>query len=262
MEDYPNTLVELEQRFSTEDACRAYLRERRWAEGFACPRCGSKEAWAMKAGRWLCRGCRKQVSVLAGTIFQDTRLPLTTWFRAMWHVTSQKNGASALGLQRALGLGSYKTAWSVLHKLRRAMGRPGRERLHGTVEVDETHWGGEEEGAAGRQTEEKALIMVAAEIDGRNIGRIRLRHVRDLRQSTLHGFISEMAQPGSTVRTDGLPAHQSLTGYTHDRRIQRRQPDNKPHLLPRSASCLIFIGTEGAWNSCRRPFPMLGADPG
>lgn len=234
MEDYPRTLMELERRFSTEEACRAYLRERRWTGGFACPRCGGTQAWPMKGGRWLCRGCRMQVSVLAGTIFQDTHLALTTWFRAMWHVTSQKNGMSALGLQRALGLGSYKTAWSVLHKLRRAMVRPGRERLHGTVEVDETYWGAEEEGAVGRQTEEKALIMVAAEIDGRNIGRIRLRRVLDLQQRTLHGFIAEMVQPGSTVRTDGLPAYQSLRGYTHDRRVQRRQPDSKPHLLPRA----------------------------
>jgi transposase-like protein len=225
--------MELERQFSNEETCRAYLRQRRWAEGFACPRCGGRAAWPMQGGRWLCRGCRMQVSVLAGTIFQDTHLPLTTWFRAMWHMTSQKNGVSALGLQRVLGLGSYKTAWAVLHKLRRAMVRPGRERLRGTVEVDETYWGGEEEGAVGRQTEEKALIMVAAEIDGRNIGRIRLRRVLDLQQTTLHGFIAEMIQPGSTVRTDGLPAYQGLTGYTHDRRIQRRQPENGPHLLPR-----------------------------
>ena len=107
-------------------------------------------------------------------------MPLTTWFRAMWQVTSQKNGVSALGLQRVLGLGSYKTAWAMLHKLRRAMVRPGRDRLRGVVEVDETYWGGEEEGAVGRLTEEKALIMVAAEEDGKGIGRIRLRQVVDL----------------------------------------------------------------------------------
>jgi transposase-like protein len=225
--------MELEQRFSTEEACRAYLQERRWGEGFVCPRCGCKEAWSMTTGRWLCRGCRRQVSVLAGTIFQDTHLPLTTWFRAMWHVTNQKNGISALSLQRTLGLGSYKTAWAILHKLRRAMVRPGRDRLSGTVEVDETYWGGEEEGVKGRQTKEKALIMVAAEVDGRKIGRIRVRHVLDLHQTTLHGFIAEMVRPGSTVRTDGLPAYQGLTGFTHDRRIQRRQPEGRPHLLPR-----------------------------
>jgi len=134
-EDYPRTLLELEERFSVESACRAYLYALRWPMGFLCPVCGASEAWAMDRGLWLCRGCRHQVSVMAGTIFQDTHLPLTTWFRAMWYVTSQKNGVSALGLQRILGLGSYKTAWALLHKLRRAMVRPGRDRLRGIEEV-------------------------------------------------------------------------------------------------------------------------------
>ena len=103
----------------------------------------------------------------AGTVFQDSKLPLTVWFRAMWQVTNQKNGVSALGLQRALGLGSYKTAWTVLHKLRRAMVRPGREQLQGIVEVEETYWGGEEEAVRGRLTYDKALIVVAAEVRSR-----------------------------------------------------------------------------------------------
>jgi len=106
------------------------------------------------------------MSITAGTIFQDSHLPLTTWFRAMWQVTSQKNGISALGLQRVLGLGSYKTAWAMLHKLRRAMIRPGRERLRGIVEVDEAYWGDEEAGVRGRRTEQRALIVVAAEEKG------------------------------------------------------------------------------------------------
>ncbi len=114
----------------------------------------------MRRGLWHCRGCERQISVLAGTVFQDTHLPLTVWFRAMWHMTSQKNGISALGLQRVLGLGSYRTAWMMLHKLRRAMVRPGRDRLQGLVEVDESYWGAHEEGVRGRQTEEKALIAV------------------------------------------------------------------------------------------------------
>jgi transposase-like protein len=150
----------------------------------------------------------------------------------MWHVTSQKNGVSALGLQRALGLGSYKTAWAVLHKLRRAMVRPGRDRLHGTVEVDETYWGSEEQGVIGRLTYEKALIVVAAEEDGKGIGRIRLRRIPDLTQASLHGFIAQAIEPGSTVRTDGLNAYLGLEGYTHDRRVQRRQPEGE-RLLPR-----------------------------
>jgi len=159
-------------------------------------------------------------------------LPLTTWFRAMWYVTSQKNGGSALGLQRVLGLGSYKTAWAMLHKLRRAMVRPGRDRLRGTVEVDETYWGGEEPGVIGRQSEEKALIIVAAEEDGQGIGRIRLRRIPDLTKASLHGFIGQAVEPGSTVRTDGWKSYLGLDGYIHDRQIQRHQTEGE-HLLPR-----------------------------
>src|SRR5216684_4879136 len=131
MEDYPRTLQEFEARFSSEEGCRAYLSQLRWPDGFRCPRCGGGKAWAVRATLFQCSGCEHQTSVTAGTVFQDTRKPLTIWFRAMWYVTSQKNGASALGLQRVLGLGSYRTAWSWLHKLRRAMLRPGRDRLTG-----------------------------------------------------------------------------------------------------------------------------------
>jgi len=137
-----------------------------------------------------------------------------------------------LGLQRVLGLGSYKTAWAMLHKLRRAMVRPGRDRLRGTVEVDDTDWGGEEEGVIGRLTEKKALIVVAAQEDGKGIGRVRLRHVPDLARLSLHGFIRDAVEPGSTVRTDGLNAYMGLQGYIHDRQAQRDQPPGE-HLLPR-----------------------------
>jgi ribosomal protein L37AE/L43A len=133
VEDYPRTLMELERRLSDEAACRAYLFVLRWPDGFICPRCGANAAWTTARGLWVCGGCRSQVSVTAGTVFQDSKLPLTVWFRAIWQVTSQKNGMSALGLQRVLGLGSYKTAWALLHKLRRAMVRPNRDRLSGIV---------------------------------------------------------------------------------------------------------------------------------
>jgi len=224
--------MELERRFSTEDACRQYLFGLRWPNGFVCPRCAGKAAWQATRGRLVCGDCRHQASVTAGTIFQDSHLPMTTWFRAMWYVTSQKNGVSALGIQRVLGLGSYKTAWALLHKLRRAMVRPGRDQLHGTVEVDETYWGGEEEGVIGRLTEDKAIIAVAAEEDGKGIGRIRLRHIPDVTRTSLHGFIAEAVEPGSTVRTDGLNAYLGLEGYVHDRQVQRRQAEGD-HLLPR-----------------------------
>jgi transposase-like protein len=224
--------MDLERRFAGDDACREYLFSLRWPTGFICPRCGGKTSWPMRGGRWLCSECRYQASITAGTVFQDSHLPLTTWFRAMWQMTSQKNGMSALGMQRVLGLGSYKTAWAMLHKLRRAMVRPGRERLHGTVEVDECYWGGEEKGVTGRLTEDKAMILVAAEVAGEGIGRVRLRRALDLTQRTLHGLISDVVEPGTTVLTDGLPAYLGLEGYTHDRQVQRRQPKGE-HLLPR-----------------------------
>ena len=235
-EDYPGTLMELERRFSDEAACRAYLFALRWPQGFVCPHCEGGSAWPTTRGLWLCGSCRVQVSVTAGTIFQDSKLPLTVWFRAMWQVTSQKNGMSALGLQRVLGLGSYKTAWAMLHKLRRAMVRHGRERLRGVVEVDETYWGGEEEGMPGRGAIKKALIAVAAEAaSGRPkaIGRIRLRRIPDTERATLHTFIGQAIEPGSTVVTDGLQAYRDLKGYLHDRQVQQRQPTDAEHLLPR-----------------------------
>ena len=174
VEDYPRDVLELEARFSTETACREYLCRLRWPDGFRCPRCGGRKSWPKSDGLVRCAGCDYQVSVTAGTVFQDSRLPLTLWFRAVWWVTSQKNGVSAMGLQRVLGLKSYKTAWTMLHKLRHAMVRPGRDRLQGRVEVDEAFVGGEEEGVHGRQIETKAMIAVAAEEDGDGIGRIRM----------------------------------------------------------------------------------------
>jgi transposase-like protein len=231
-EDYPRTLQELDKRFGNEEACRMYLAALRWPNGWACPRCGSRQGWYIRRDRWRCIACRYEGSVTAGTIFQDSHLPLSTWFRAMWQVASQKNGVSALGLQRVLGLGSYKTAWAMLHKLRRAMVRPGRDRLNGIVEVDETYWGAEEKGVIGRLTHDKALIIVAAEEDGPGIGRIRLRRIPDLAKATLHGFIHQAVEPGSAVRTDGLRAYLGLEGYVHDRRVQRQAAVGE-HLLPR-----------------------------
>ena len=230
-EDYPTNLMALENRFSSDAACREYLETLRWPDGFVCPACGGTQAGRMHRGLWHCRNCERQTSTLAGTVFQDTHLALTVWFRAMWHMTSQKNGISALGLQRVLGLGSYRTAWTMLHKLRRGMVRPGRDRLQGLVEVDETYWGAQEAGVRGRQTEEKALIAVAVEIKGVDMGRIRLARLPDLNGDTLQRFLAHAVEPGSTVRTDGLPAYLGMKDYSHDRQIQKHQPEGE-HLLP------------------------------
>jgi len=151
------------------------------------------------------------------------------WYRAMWYVTSQKNGASALGLQRVLGLGSYETAWTWLQKLRRAMVRPDRDRLSGWIEVDETMIGGLEEGVAGRQTESKALVVIAAEADGPGIGRIRMRVIEDASAANLHSFIQDCIEPGSMLHTDGWRGYSGLEKKGYQREItvlrgRRKEP--------------------------------------
>jgi transposase-like protein len=231
MEEYPRNVMDLEKQFSTEEACKDYLFRLRWPTGFVCPLCQAKGSWQATRGRFVCCECQHQTTVTAGTIFHNTHKPLTMWFRAAWHVTSQKNGVSAMSLQRELGFGNYSTAWTWLHKLRRAMVRPGRDRLSGTVEVDETYWGSEEEGMIGRQTESKALIAVAVEDTGRKMGRIRMKRIPNASRVSLHGFIKEAIEPGSTVRTDGLNAYLSMEGYVHDRQIQSHQESGEP-LLP------------------------------
>ena len=241
IEDYPRTILEFEQCFPTEEACRRYLFQLRWPEGFCCPRCGHRQAWATKRRLYRCRQCDYQVSVTAGTIFQDTRKPLRLWFRAIWHVTSQKIGVSALGLQRVLGLPRYETTWTWLQKLRVAMVRPGRDRLSGIIEVDETYIGGEKPGKRGRGAGGKALVMVAAQENEGHIGRIRLCRVPDASADSLSQAVQDTVEPGSMVRTDGWGGYGQLTslGYVHA--VIRETGEVGENLLPlahRAASLL------------------------
>ena len=235
MEDYPRTVEEFESRFSKEENCRAYLVSLRWPDGFRCPRCRVRKAVVVRDTLFQCCGCRHQVSATAGTIFQDTRKPLVMWFRAMWYVTSQKNGASALGLQRVLGLASYETAWTWLHKLRRAMIRPDRDRLSGWVEVDETMVGGLEEGTWGRQTARKAWVVIAAQADGAGLGRIRMRMVKDCSAANLHSFVEDCVEPGSVIHTDAWQGYAGLEkkGYQREITSLRNRRKEASKLMPR-----------------------------
>jgi transposase-like protein len=235
MEEYPRNLTEFEAWFGSEEACREYLFRLRWPEGFRCVRCGCQKVWPVRARLLQCADCGYQVSVTAGTVFQDTRIPLQLWFRAMWWMTTQKNGASALGLQRVLGLKRYETAWTCLHKLRRAMVRPARDWLAGRIEVDETYLGGLEEGMRGRHLGIKVLIVVAAQEDGRGIGRIRMRRIADASAESLVPFVEESIEPGSVVHTDGWLGYAPLEkkGYVHEVTYLRGQKQSPSELMPR-----------------------------
>lgn len=234
--DYPRTRLELDEFFPDEASCWSYLERVRWPNGFVCPRCGwGGEAWRSSDGLLVCRACQRRTSVVAGTVFHRTRSPLRTWFLAAWEITSQKYGANALGLQRVLGLKSYQTAWAWLHKFRRAMVRPGRDRLDGIVEVDETYVGGVEEGVAGRQTEAKAIVAIAVEIvDEKRFGRVRMRPIDDVSAASLRPFVTDVVERGATVLTDGWSGYSGLSAFGYDHLVinQSASPDPAHVLLP------------------------------
>jgi transposase-like protein len=234
--DYPRNLEEFHHFFPDEKACYLYLEHLRWPNGFICPKCNCESlAWRTNRNLLMCSNCRRQISVTASTVFEKTRKPLRLWLLAIWELTSQKYGANALGMKRVLGLGGYLTAWAWLHKLRRAMVRPDRDRLFGPVEVDESYVGGEETGVRGRQTILKAIVAIAVEIkDPKGFGRIRLRRVPDVTAASLVGFINDVVQPGAIIRTDGWKSYAPLAsmGFVHEVTVLASSPNPAHVLLP------------------------------
>ena len=222
---YPRSLGEFQAWFSTDDACLDYLEWLRWPNGFVCPLCDCAGGWYTADSRWMCATCGHRTSVTAGTIFHRTRTPLTVWFAACWAFASAKDGISALSLQRTLEIGSYETAWTMLHRLRSVLVRPGRERLTGIVEVDETFIGGEEPGLkGGRAKGKKVLVGVAVEVkEPKGFGRCRLAVLDDGSSASLHPFVTAAVEPGAKVITDGWPSYRGIErlGYGHEPRSQR-----------------------------------------
>ena len=209
--------------FPADEDCLDYLEWLRWPEGFVCPACNYAGGWRLADGRFWCAGCDSRTSVTAGTIFDRTRTPLTVWFNACWLFATQKDGVSALSLQRALEIGSYQTAWAMLHRLRSVLVRPGRERLAGMVEVDETFIGGEEPGLrGGRQKGKKSLVGVAVERhEPKGFGRCRLAVLPDASAASLRAFLVDHVEDGATVITDGWAPYRPATAglYTHERLV-------------------------------------------
>ncbi|MBC7594389.1 IS1595 family transposase [Cryobacterium algoritolerans] len=239
--DFPRSILAFQEWFVDEQACLDYLYESRWPEGFTCPRCGGRDAYPIATRRlWQCVQCRYQVSVTAGTVMHKTRLSLRLWFWAAYLVATGTPGMSARQLQRQLALTRYDTAWTMLHKLRRAMVAPDRGLLSGEVEVDEFEIGGVEKGrSGGRSAIAKASTgIIAVEVRGTGSGRIRIELIDDATAATLSGFIERTVEAGAIVHTDGWQGYAKLTskGYVHRRRSQakaKRDGDTDP-VLPRA----------------------------
>lgn len=213
----PSNQIEFEKMFSTEEQCINYLKEVRFPEGYLCRKCNHDKFWINNRGITVCKKCRDEFSITVGTIFHKSRLPLVTIFRMLWWMVAQKNGVSAKGLQRVMGVGSYKTAWTWLHKFRHLMIFPGRDKLFGMVEVDETLVGGKKTGKRGRGAEGKTLVVIAVELMDKGTGRVRLSVVPDASWKSLKKFITDNIEAGSTVITDGWKGYSGLSkkGYQH-----------------------------------------------
>ncbi len=217
-QDYPTSYGELRSWFDADWKCLDYLDWLRWPDGFVCPACGSAHGWRAADRRWRCAGCDRRVSATAGTIFHRTRTPLTVWLAAAWHLTSSKVGISATQLRREMELGSYQTAWAMLHRYRQVMVRPGRDRLRGGVEVDESYLGGPETGTPGRGALGKVLFAAAVELEPpHGFGRARLAVIDDVSARNLRAFLKDSVEPGSHVITDGWRAYPKATAglYEH-----------------------------------------------
>ena len=222
---FPGSLGEFQSWFQTDAACLDYLEWLRWPAGFVCPSCQHTDGWRADDRRFTCLKCGRRTSATAGTIFDRTRTPLTVWFAACWYFTTSKDGISALSLKRTLAIGSYQTAWALLHRFRSVLNRPDQAKLSGTVEVDETFIGGEETGlSGGRAPGKKVLTAIAVEVRfPEGWGRCRMAPIPDASAATLLPFVQATIEPGSTVITDGWSGYSGIeaAGNPRDRRSQR-----------------------------------------
>lgn len=242
MADFPRSLCEFQRRFPDEAACAEYLVSARWPDGFRCPACSKAKAWRLGCRTrptFVCAACAKEISVTAGTIMHRSHLPLNVWFWAAYLMATHSNGMSALQLQSELGISSYKTAWLLAMKLRRAMVAPGRSPLGGLIEVDETAIPFRTKddppaGGSGRSHDGKLLVVGAVEIksgkkEKLTLGRARLATITDYRALTLHAFMKDNIAPASTARTDGLASYPGTPDVVHE-----------PHVVGRMAAHIVL----------------------
>jgi transposase-like protein len=214
------TLIEYQEKFGTEDACRAYLYEKRWPNGFVCPKCGHTERFDIKSrNKYQCKKCTHQTTVTAGTIMEKTRIPLTKWFLAMYLAAEDKRGFSAMALQRKIGV-AYLTAWTMLQKIRFAMGeRDKKYILEGMVEMDEGFFGGAAEGGKrGRGTDKTAVLVSLSLTDSGKPKYARMQVLDSVDGDAVKEFSKAHVKPGTEIRTDGLNIYNCLAkeGFVHN----------------------------------------------
>jgi transposase-like protein len=227
--DYPQTYRSFVEMFPDDVACETYLAKLRWTEGFVCPACKSAVVpWQSSRGRLACPVCRHRTTVSAGTIFDKTRTPLTTWFEAAWHVSTAKNGMSAKTMERTLGV-KYRVAWTMLHRFRVAMVDAERTQLSGTVEVDETMVGGVKQGGKRGRGAIKSIVVIAVEMkEPKGFGRVRMQHIPDASGDSLIPFVCNVTTPGSLVCTDGWRGYNGLESKGFDRKITVQSSSGDP----------------------------------
>lgn len=235
---YPGTWPEFYSWFENEASCSSYLEQLRWKKGFRCPMCGSIKGWRTAKGHWSCGGCARKVSLIAGTIFDGSRIPTRDWLIAAWYMAKQNHGISAFELQRLLGLGSYQSAWTMLHKLRTVMAGSGLDRLRGFVEVGMSYVGNIEHSVCGSETSRQFIVLIAIEVLSSRLGRVRLRRIRDVSSDNLVRFICDVVERGAKVHTGGAIGYKDLPerGYRH---IHTRPPKGDPARVSMPGVCAV-----------------------
>lgn len=210
----PMTLFQFHKMFTTEDDCAQYIFDLRWPDGFICPRC-QNDKFGMIKSRLLyrCKSCRYQASLTSGSVLHRTRTPLMIWFWAIFLISCDKRGHSALSLSKELSI-SYWVAWTMFQKIRKAMEQQDANyRLDGLVEMDEGYFGGvAEEGRRGRGTDKaKVLIAVSTDADKKHAKFVKMKEVKDFNSNTVESFVNQHLTPGCIVQTDGLNIYNSLS---------------------------------------------------
>ncbi len=241
--DYPNTYREFVKMFPDNAACATYLIKLRWPNGYICPACEMTTTPKQGSrGRLTCPLCRHRIYAQAGTIFDKTRTPLTTWFEAAWHICTAKNGMSATTLERTLGV-RYRVAWTMLQRFQVAMVDTSRKALSGNIEVDETLVGGVKKGGKRGRGTTKSIVVIAIEVlEPKGFGRIRMRHIPDASSASLLPFISAVAAPDSVIHTDGWSGYNGLSEFkfTHEITVQSTSND-QAHVSMPGVHCIASL---------------------